>query len=88
MEDYSTPSFIQALIRFSCGVGYPKIILIDKGSQLKKGCESMLISFRNAKLKVNNDFQVEFDTCPVGGHIFMERLREKSDLFGNQLKDV
>ena len=38
-EDYSTSSFIQAFIRFSCKVGYPRKILPDAGSQLVKGCQ-------------------------------------------------
>ena len=77
MEDYSTPSFIQAFIRLSCDVGYPKVLLIDEGSQLKKGCESMLISFRDTKMKLNRDFHVEFDTCPVGGHYFHGKVERK-----------
>ena len=77
MKDYSTPSFIQAFIRLSCDVGYPKVLLIDEGSQLKKGCESMLISFRDTKMRLNRDFHVEFDTCPVGGHYFHGKVERK-----------
>ena len=36
MTDDCTAYFIQAFIRFSCEVGYPKMLLIDEGSQLKK----------------------------------------------------
>ena len=35
MEDYSAISFVQAFIRFSSDAGYPKMLLIDEGSQLK-----------------------------------------------------
>ena len=41
MEDYTSTSIIQALTRFSCEVGYPKMLLLDKGSQLVKSCENM-----------------------------------------------
>ena len=68
MKDYSTPSFIQSFIRFSCEVGYPKFMLIDEGSQLVKGCSTMRLSFNDIKSKLHKDKLVEFDTCPVGGH--------------------
>ena len=41
MDDYSTQSFIQSFIRFSCELVYPKFMLIDEGSQLVKGCQTM-----------------------------------------------
>ena len=68
MEDYSTQSFIQSFIRFSCEVGYPKFILIDEGSQLVKGCGDMRLSYTDIKNKLHKEKLVEFDTCPVGGH--------------------
>ena len=49
MDDYSAQAFIQAFIRFSCEVGYPKFMVIDEGSQLIKGCDNMRISFTNIK---------------------------------------
>ena len=77
MEDYGTSSFIQAFIRFSCEVGYPKAILIDEGSQLKKGCDTMLFNFQDIKMKLSKDCQVEFQTCPVGGHNFHGKVERK-----------
>ena len=49
MEDYTTMSFVQGFIRFSCEFGYPKLLLIDEGSQLVKGCEDMLFNFHDAQ---------------------------------------
>ena len=34
MEDYSTEAFLLAFVRFSCRVGFPKLLLPDEGSQL------------------------------------------------------
>ena len=34
MDDYSTQSFMQSFIRFSCEFGYQKFMLIHEGSQL------------------------------------------------------
>ena len=42
MEDYSTIAFAQAFTRFACEVGYPQFMLIDKGSQLVKGCQEQI----------------------------------------------
>ena len=86
MEDYSTISFVQAFIRFSCSVGYPKLLLIDEGSQLKKGCETMLISFRDLKMKLCKDYQVEFNTCPVGGHNFHGKVERKIRLIRESIE--
>ena len=60
MEDYSAAAFLQAFIRFSCEVGYPKVLLIDAGSQLVKGCESMTFNFQDAQRKLHVDMNVEF----------------------------
>ena len=68
MEDYSTTAFIQSFVRFSCEVGYPKFLSVDKGSQLVKGCESMKLTYTDIKYKLHKNSVEEFDTCPVGGH--------------------
>ena len=77
MEDYGTIAFIQAFIRFACDVGYPKILLIDEGSQLIKGCETMKFKFEDAQRKLHTDQQVEFEICPVGGHNFHGKVERK-----------
>ena len=52
MDDYSAQAFIQAFIRFSCKVGYRNFMVIDEGSQLIKGCDSIRISFIDIKEKL------------------------------------
>ena len=89
MDDYSTTSFIQAFTRFSCGVGCPKILLTDAGSQLVKACEVMNIKFIDLKYQVNQSIGIEFEVCPVGGHNMngkVERtIREVKDSINNTL---
>ena len=68
MEDDSTPSFLGAFIRLACEVGFPKILLADKGSQLVKGCNTSQLQFRDLKYKTHKNVDVEFELCPVGGH--------------------
>ena len=77
MEDCGTMAFIQAFIRFACEVGYPKVLLIDEGSQLIKGCETMRFHFEDVQRKLHKDQQVNFETCPVGGHNFHGRVERR-----------
>ena len=41
MEDCSKITFALAFTRFAFEVGYLQFMLIDEGSQLVKGCESV-----------------------------------------------
>ena len=77
MEDYSTSAFVQAFIRLSCDTGYPKFLLPDEGSQLIKGCKDMVFSFRDLKGKLYENYKVEFQSCPVGGHHMHGRVERK-----------
>ena len=77
MEDYSTTSFVQAFIRLACEVGYPKILLIDEGSQLVKGCEQSRFNYRDTEQILYKNSQVEFEVCPVGGHNMHGKVERK-----------
>ena len=77
MEDYSTESFLLAFIRFSCQYGYPKTLLIDEGSQLVKGCKDMVISFIDLSHKLNFEYGVDFQPCPVGAHYMNGKAERK-----------
>ena len=77
MEDYTTTSFINAFTRFSCEVGYPKTLLVDQGSQIVKGCETMKFKFWDIKFRLHKDVSVDFEVCPVGGHNFNGKVERK-----------
>ena len=77
MDDYSTPSFIQAYIRLSSEVGYPKTLLPDEGSQLIKGCENMKLNFADLKYQLHLQENCDFRPCPVGGHNVHGRVERK-----------
>ena len=68
MDDYSTQSFIMGFTRFSCEVGYPKILLCDGGSQLIRGCQDMRLSYTDIRHQLHKQHQINFEVCPVGGH--------------------
>ena len=77
MEDYSTESFLLAFTRFACRVGYPKLLLPDEGSQLVKGCKSMILNFTDLKHQLHSEYGVGFETCPVGAHYMHGKVERK-----------
>ena len=77
MEDYSTTSFIQGFVRFSCRYGYPRHLLPDSGSQLIKGCEDMQYSYVDSRQVLSVEYGVDFSPCPVGSHYFHGRVERK-----------
>ena len=77
MDNYSTSAFLDAFIRFACDAGYPKIILIDAGSQIVKGCETMEIQYWDLSFKLHKSKSIEFEMCPVGGHNFNGKVERK-----------
>ena len=58
MDDYSTQSFIQSFIKFSCEFGYSKFIQINEGSQLVKRCQKYNCVSRTAKGRKRYDNRV------------------------------
>ena len=77
MEDYSTDSFILAFIRFSCRYGYPLNLYPDAGSQLLKGSSDMILSFQDIKWKLELEFGIQFNPCPVGSHYVHGKVERK-----------
>ena len=77
MENYSASAFLQSFIRFSCEVGYPKILVSDEGSQLVKGYGDMHLSFSDLKGKLHMNMDVEFDLSTIGGHNMSGKFERK-----------
>ena len=77
MENYSSSAFIQAFVRFSCLVGYPKLLLSDEGSQLVKAFQSMELNYIDINQQLNRDISVDYELCPVGGHNMNGRVERK-----------
>ena len=75
MEDYSTEAFLLAFVRFSCRVGFPKLLLPDEGSQLVKGCKSMVLQFTDIKSQLHTEYGVDFEVCPVGAHYMHGKVK-------------
>ena len=77
MDSYSTSAFLLGFIRFSCSVGYPKILLPNEGSQLVKGCKEMQLNFTGIRHKLSIEYGVEFEVCLVGRHNMHGKVERK-----------
>ena len=77
MDSYNSASFIQAVIRMACEVGYPKKLFPDEGSQLLKSCSEMNFNYTDIKNKLYSDVKMEFEACPVGAHNIHGRVERK-----------
>ena len=77
MVGYNTTQFLLSFSRFACEVGYPKQLLVDSGSQLVSGCQNMSLSMCDVGGKLNREYGIQFEVCPVGGHNFHGRVERK-----------
>ena len=77
MDSYDSKSFILTFTLFSCKVGYPKILLLDEGSQLTKGRKNRKLNFQDIRHQLHVNVNVEFQLCPIGGHNMNGRVKEK-----------
>ena len=78
MEGYTTSAFILGFKRFASRAGYPKILLPDNGSQLLKACDEMTLKFKDIKGRLNTEFGVECEACPVGAHYMHGKVERKN----------
>ena len=89
MDNYDSNSFILAFTRFSCEVGYTKILLLNEGSQLIKGCKNMKLNFQDIRHQLHVNVNVEFQLCPVGGHNMNGRGERKiREIKGSIIKSL
>ena len=77
MDSYDTTQFLQAFSRFSCDAGFPKMLLVDAGSQLINGCQNMALDMTDVKGRLNREHGIQFDVCPVGGHNYRGKVERK-----------
>ena len=59
---------IDGVTRLYCEVGIPKVLMMDQDSALIKAMSEVEIQFKDTKLKLHQEWGIEFFTCPVSGH--------------------
>ena len=77
MGSYDASQFLMAFSRFACEAGFPKMFLVDSGSQLISGCENMVLNMTDIKGHLNREHGILFDVCPVGGHNYRGKVERK-----------
>ena len=77
MDGYDTTAFVNAFIRFSSHIGYPKHVYADEGGQLIKGCDTMRLDFQDLKFTLHKDVKAQLSVCPVGGHNMHGRVERR-----------
>ena len=89
MDSYDSNLLILAFTRSSCEVGYPKILSLDEGSQLIKGCKNMKLNFQDIRHQLHVNVNVEFQLCPVGRHNMNSRFERKiREIKGSIIKSL
>ena len=67
-EMKDTTAMLEAFIRLSCEVGYPKYVMCDKESSLLAALSEAQVNLRDLSHKLYSEHGVLFETCAVGGH--------------------
>ena len=49
----------------------------DAGSQLIKGCQTMIVKFSDVMHKLHEEYGVKFETCPIGAHYMHSKVERK-----------
>ena len=88
MENYTADAFVMSFVRFLSRFGYPKLVMPDEGSQLKNGCENMIISFSDIRHQLNVKYGVDFETCPVNAHYVHGKVERKIREIRKSLKQT
>ena len=63
-----TGAMLEAFIRLSCEVGYPKYVMCDKESSLMNALSEIKVNLRDLSHQLYSEHGMLFETCAVGGH--------------------
>ena len=53
------------------------MLLPDEGSQLVKGCKTMVLQYSDIKSRLYTEYGVGFEICPVGAHYMHGKVERK-----------
>jgi hypothetical protein len=66
MKDTST--MLEAFIRLSCEVGYPKYVMCDQEGSILAAMKKVKVELRDLSHRLYSEHGVLLEVCPVGGH--------------------
>ena len=67
-EMKDTAAMLEAFIRMSCEVGYPKYVMCDQEGSLMAAMKEVKVNLRNLSHQLYSEHGIIFETCAVGGH--------------------
>ena len=59
---------VDGVMRLSCEIGVPKLLLIDQDATFIKAMSEVEFTYQDAEFQLHRDLGIEFVTCPVSGH--------------------
>jgi len=68
LEKTDAGGIICGITRLSCEVGLPKYIFCDQDSGIMSALANAQVTLRDLELKLYEENEIVFKTCPVGGH--------------------
>ena len=68
VEKTDASGIICGFTRLACEVGLPKFVFCDQDSSIMAAFRSANITLRDVELKLYEEKEIVFKTCPVGGH--------------------
>ena len=68
IETSEAQGVVDGFTRLSCEVGTPKYVFGDKDTAFEAAFPDMELTLRNLQGRLYREFEIEFSTCPVGGH--------------------
>ena len=86
MKDAET--MLEALIRLSCEVGYPKYIACDKEASIMKVLKDVDVNLRDLQHNLYKERGVIMETCPVGAHDQHGKVERSIRSIQDSLADV
>ena len=58
-------------------MGYRELLMPDEGSQLVKGCKSMILRYLDIRQRIHTEYDVTFEVCPVGAYYMHGKVERK-----------
>ena len=88
IEKSDSSGMVDGITRLSCEVGVPKYMMIDGDSALVKVMKEVTFDIKDASLKLQREYGIEFSICPVAGHQQHGQVERKIRTVQSSLKEA
>ena len=88
IEMKDTAAILEAFVRLSCEVGYPKYMYCDQEASIMKVFKEISVNLRDLSHQIYSEHGVLFDVCAVGGHDQHGKIERTIRSVQNSLRDL